>query len=208
MSSNVIKPEVVFLVLLALTGCQSPQVATVRKELQGEKFYQTFETQEHRVHVQYVPKALRLLNAARLDTGELVNPRVLDSLELAYGVSGLCFHLRISPMATGVAPHFANDLIYGSPGGFEVYRKRLQEFSFLLNEKIWLEVNGQKVKISHYHMENSYGISPARTFVLQFPQLSIEKQTVFSLVLDDILPGMSRRKLSWTIPVGKYDQSI
>gem|GEM_PF-3897883 len=123
----------------------------------------------------------------------------------------MIFFLRLDPKSDSTGPGFESDLIFGNQSGFDGYRSAQKAYAFGLKEKIWLEIGDKKVPLGSYQMENSFGMSRGRTFVLVFPPLApalMKENVEVTLVLDDIVPGLARKRLKWDLPVGKYDESI
>lgn len=198
--------------LFILLGCRGPEVREVVSSLTGKEYVRSLDAKAHRLEVRYTPKTLELLARSGIDGSTAVSDRILDSLEKAYGMGeGLQFQLRIDPLDSGFRGDFSNDLVYGRQSGYGSFPATLKAFTEGLQERIWLECDGEKIPLGRYQMENSYGMTPGRTFVLLFPlpsRLAKGKRADLTLVLDDIVPGLARRKLEWTLPVGEYDRSI
>lgn len=200
------------LVTCFLFSCQQPYNSHVKSSLLGQKYIQSFEVGNHRIKVQYVPRVLKLLMHSRMDSNSRISNSLLDSLEKDFGESnGITFVLHLEPKDASSGPGFESDLIYGNMSGYGNYQEALQAFAFGLKEKIWLEVNESMLPMRSYQMENTFGMTRGRTFVLLFskpPGFEKGAEISATLVLDNIVPGLARKKMEWTFPVGKYDESI
>lgn len=161
------------------------------------------ETEKHRIELRFIPSAVRLLEEAGISDSARFTTSLWDSLKGVHHSQGALFIMTIAPKDT--AAGFADDPIYGPAGGFHDYKSALNGYQFGLIKKIWLEANGRKIPLVSYEMENSFGITPSRTFVLSFPGLSREEKKSTNLVLDDVVPGLSRRKIQWDLTAEKYD---
>lgn len=191
-------------------GCQSHRVGDLKSRLKGVEYFRTVEAGNTRIEVQYVPENLDLISRSGLDSGAVVTRKMLDSLDRIHNASKVVrFQLRMSPLRIDSAAGIMNDVLYGTQFGYGMLQERTRDFQFGFKSKIWLEKNGRKVPLSVYHMENNFGISHSKTFILSFPNPSPEdKRASMDLVLDDLVPGLARKKINWNLPVGKHDQSI
>lgn len=200
------------LAVSGLYACRDPRIGDLRSSLRGEEYLRNTATRSHSIAVRYTPPMHRLLSDRRLRDDARLDEAVLDSLERAVGPDGgIGFLLRIEPSDSAPGPGFDQDLVHGTGNGFGNYREALAGLRFGLKERIWLEVDGRKVPLADYRMEDSFGLSRGRTFVLAFPSLEsigAAGRTGITLVLDDIVPGLSRQRLDWDLPVGKYDEPI
>ncbi len=200
------------LLTLFLCGCHPTKVGQLRREVSGEKYLRTAIATRHRIEVQYVPPSMAALAATHWDDSvslsenriQLLNGSKLDS-------EGLTFFLRLEPIAADSSNGFAKDVVFGNISGMTSIPQVQQEYRTGFQEKIWLEIRGEKLPLSSFQMENNFGMSRGRTFVLLFNAKTIKGGTrniPLTLVLDDLVPGLSRKKLEWTLPIGKHDEKI
>jgi hypothetical protein len=195
--------------LAFLAGCRSPRVGELAREMRGPAYARTLTTPHHVLEVRYLPRALRLAGEFGLSDSTRLTPALRDSLAELSGAAELVFVMRLAPKDEEADPTFANDVVYGRLSGYASYAEAQQAYASGLQERIWLEADGRKIPLAGYQMENSYGMSPARTFLLSFPEFgALRKARTVQLVLDDIVPGMARQKITWKLPVGKYDDAI
>lgn len=69
------------------------------------------------------------------------------------------------------------DIVYSSMDkGFDNYSIWLQKLMFSLRENISLLAEGEEIPLSFYNMENSYGMTKDRTFLLVFPRQDQNKK--------------------------------
>jgi hypothetical protein len=198
-------------VCLAILGCREPTVLEMRKSLLSKEYCRDAEAELHRISVRYVPPALRILTQFKPDSARILDKRLTDSLRQDAGsMDGIIFHLRIDPKADAKPGDFDDDLIYGTKSGYGGYQENLNAFLFGMKERIWLESDGRKILMTGFQMENNFGMSKGRTFVLAFPGMAqgTRKYKKIELVLDDVVPGLSRKKMAWTLPVGKNDEAL
>lgn len=191
-------------------GCRQ---TTLREVLEAERATAqelSFEAGNHRIEVRLVSRVSDLLARSGLPDGAKVDRGLLDSLaEASGGFMGHTFVMRIGPKDTVARQGFANDLIYGPHAGYADHREALQAFQTGLREKIWLEIDGRRVPLANYQMENNFGAAPGRTFILLFPRTpgSAGRDTrKVKLVMDDVVPGLGRKKTDWLLQAGKYEQ--
>lgn len=188
------------------TGCRN-KVSDVFRNSQGKEYSRVVETPGHQATLRFLPRAASLLMSSGVDSSTLVTAALLDSLEEALGTGrGLTFLMRLEPLGAGPGPDLGKDLLYGDAAGGETF----SAYTFGMTEKIWLEVDGHKIPLTRYQVENTFGMEPGRNFMLLFPDIRANESgtnTVIHLVLDDILPGLGRRKIEWKIPVGEYDKA-
>ena len=198
--------------VMALWACKPVPVYEALKDLQGEKYMRRLEAGQHRIKLRYIPGTLRLLSRQGLDSSRTVDRSLLDSLQKTEtSIEGLSFILRLEPKDSAVGMGLEHDVVYGGLAGFGSYQEASQTYMFGLGQKIWLELDGKKQSLSQYHMENSWGMNPGRSFYLVFKLPAGKKPgdpLSFRLVLDDIVPGLSRKKVEWKLPLGKYDGLI
>jgi hypothetical protein len=194
---------------LLTLGCTDVRVKDVLKEFDGAPYEKSVETDNHKLAIRYIPRTYQILRRSGLDTSALVDTRLLDSLEAEYGKVGTVFTLLLQPRNGDQDAGLENDVVYGSLSGFSSYQATMRAYAFGLHEKNRMEVKGKKIPLSRYQMDNSFGLTKGRNFILLFPALPQEaKAEEVRLVLDDIVPGLARKKLVWSFPVGKYDESI
>jgi hypothetical protein len=192
-------------VSLLFVGCKSVLVRDVLAECKDPKFARTVEAGNHRIELRYLPRALRLLNKPGINDSSRFTRDFWDSVKQADPKPGTIFLLTLSPKDTSKHGDFSNDIVYGPSGGFRDYREALNAYQFGLSDKIWVEAGGRKIPLAGYQMENTFGMTQSRTFVLAFPELARENRSSVKVVLDDIIPGLSRRKLEWDLTMRKYD---
>ena len=188
--------------MLLAAGCRPRTVGEAVAEFSGRDYRQSTQTNRFQVEVRFLPVALQVLTEARLSQDRAVTRQLLDSLSRDRNLGGLAFLLRVGPSDTGRSATFENDIVYGRDNGFGDWRKALTEYQFGLKEKIWLESDGQKIPLSNYQMENSFGLTPGRSFLLHFPEHPVgrDRARKVTLVLDGIAPGMGRWRTEWVIP--------
>ena len=196
--------------LVGVFGCRPERVGEAVREMSGEAYLRRIETPHHRVEVRYLPRALRRLQESGLPDSTRLTPRLEKSLRFVEGGSSLVFVIRLAPLDEKAQPDFVNDLVYGKSSGYTTAAEAQRAFAFEMKERIWIESDGIKVPAAHYQMENSYGIAPGRTFLVAFPEIRADYKKIkkIQLVLDDVVPGMARRKITWKLPVGNYDDAI
>jgi hypothetical protein len=196
-----------FALLSFFLACNEPQVRDVLAEFHGSRYSKSLETREHKIEVRWVPQTLQLLNSVDPSTATKLTRTLLDSLKNKGGTrAGLLFLMRLAPRDSVRGANFKNDVIYGNLSGYANYQDALNAYQFGFREKIWLEVDGERVPLSNYQMENTFGMTASRTFALLFPELNRNaRRFEVKLVLDDIVPGLARKKIDWILPVGKYD---
>lgn len=201
---------VVFLALVC-TGCRTLRVGELRAEFGKSAYVRLIEAGNHEILVRFVPDLMWKVQGLGLEDSLRLSRSLLDSLTGDTLAGGLRFLLSIRPKGESYGQGFSRDVVYGSIGGFRNYQEALETYQFGFKERIWLESGGRRIPMANYHMENSFGMDPGRNFVLCFSDMKDliggDKVTVF-LVLDDLVPGLSRRKVEWTLPVGKYDHKI
>jgi hypothetical protein len=198
--------KVAILPALFLLGCEPKTVGEILAKSKSEKSQQAKEVENLKVTVRQFSKTHFLLSRAHLDGHRAITEALIDSLESEFGYCGTMFLLRIEPKDSSGKSGMDDDLIYGPIGGFSDYRSAMQEYQFGLKEKIWLESSKEKIPLSGYQMENTFGFDHGRTFIIQFPDLkkgSTGNEYKYFLVLDDIVPGLGRWKTEWLILNGK-----
>jgi hypothetical protein len=155
---------------------------------------------------------MQVLSHAKLDTLARLSSAVLAGLKPEGNPNpGLVFLLKLSPADTTSVRGLEKDVIYGKINGYGGIKEAQEAFQFKLKDKIWIESGGLKYQVSSFIMENSWGLSNSRTFFLVFPWPREKKSTEqirFQLVMDAIIPGLDRKNLTWTLPLGKYDELI
>jgi hypothetical protein len=200
---------VALLLAVLFAGCKQPTIREVLDQAQSEVNTRTLEAGGHRMEIRYVSRTAQVLAGSGLDGSIRVSGRLIDSLKSGYGgPEGLTFLLRLSPKDSSKNIGFDHDVVYGNISGFGNYKETLQEYAFGLTKKIWLELDGTRIPLSNYQMENSFGVSRSRTFTLLFPELPQKyrgREAHVKIVLDDIVPGLARKKLDWTLTAGKND---
>jgi len=199
----------IMLCMMGLEGCFEVPLQDALRQLKSPAYAQSFTTDNHRIEVRLVPAILRVLQQAHLDSTRILTHRLIDSL-MPQGITyGTTFILKLSPKDSASSPGIAHDVIYGNISGYPNYQETLKAYQTGLADKIWLEVNGKKIPMLNYEMENTFGMDPSRSFMLLFPDLETsEKSIQVKLVLDDIVPGLGRKKLDWNLPVGKYEKIL
>lgn len=199
------------LFVLAYTGCNTVRVGELRQEFRKPGYIQAIESNNHEIVVRYVPKVMQVIGRSGLEDSARISNTIMDSVAALDSSDEVLFLLSIRPKGDSAGPGFSRDVIYGNIGGYQSYQEALSAFQFGFKERIWLESGGIRFPLANYHMENSFGMTPGRTLVLGFHGLSrirTGKKTLLSLVLDDLVPGLSRKKLEWVLPVGKHDETI
>lgn len=200
------------LLVLGLAGCQRFKAKEILREFAGPEYFRKCEGADLSIELRYLPRTLQLISGNRVEDSSSISNIILDSLESETPISGgLAFLMTIAPRGATGENGSGRDLVHGGLGGYQDYRETLNAYSFGLKERIWLELDGQKWPLMSYHMENSFGMTPGRNFILVFaalPKLPGMGTVGADLVLDDIVPGLTRKKLHWTFPVGTHDQSI
>lgn len=200
------------LLVLALSACRSPKVAEVIGDLRSPAYCKRLETESHVIKVRYLPLALQILGRADMEGDRLLTRELLDSLRQAKSQKAtLSFLLTLAPADTSPGTGLEQDVLYGRLSGYSDYREAIQAYKFGLKEKIWLEAGGKKYPIANYTLEDSWGMTHSRDFFLSFhvPEgLQPDEKAEFQLVLDDIVPGLARRKITWILPIGDYDGLI
>jgi hypothetical protein len=190
------------------TGCRNP---TVREALEIETkriFEKSFETQNHQITAKFISKTALVISRSGLDGSETLSDSLMDVLKKSDSLSdGWTFLLTLSPKNSSVPGSIENDVVYGIRNGFASYKEALAEYEFGWKEKIWIEYGGIKIPMANYRMENTFGMSPSRNFVLVFPETRITGNPKIKLVLDGIVPGMQREKLNFEIPMERYATS-
>lgn len=188
-----------------LIGCGPVRVADVFERARSEKNIRHFEVGNHRLEIRYLPREYVLLSRAGLDSGRVVTSGLLDSLEGVQGLGeGETFLLKLSPREDTTAPDARRDVVYGPLSGFGGYQRTLEEYQFGWRDKIWLETGHERIPLGGYQMENTFGMDPSRIFMLTFMPVRNGKKTHVVLVLDDLVPGMARMKLGFTLLTGRF----
>lgn len=194
-----------------LVGCKAVHVGDLRKEFEGQAYLRSVEASQHVVEVRYVPNLKRLVERAGWEDTVLLTGKILDSLRRSMPSVGPLLAMTIRPKDDSRSFDLSQDLVYGKTSGYTDYQQALENLQFGLKERIWIETRGHKIPLSHYHMENSFGMTRGRIFLLSFGALDSaagKKQDSLTLVLDDLVPGLSRRRISWNLPIGEYDEKI
>jgi hypothetical protein len=204
--------RIVWILALVTTACRDPKVGDVITELRSSHHRQSVLAGNHRIEARILPPVLLALENASIDTNQALTPSLVDSLRKASSPNpGLSIVLSIAPSDTSIGRGLSNDVIYGKLSGFTDYHQASHEYQFGLKEKIWIEADGRKYPLMTYTMENSWGLIHGRSFfmVFQMPEcIKLRESSEFELVLDDIVPGLSRRKIKWSFPIGEYDALI
>lgn len=197
---------------MSLIGCQKPRIRDVIQELHSSAYSQRLQIRNHVIEARYVPPTLQALERADLDGSRILTRHLLDSLEHSISANpGISFLLTLAPSDTSTSRGLTNDVIYGASTGYSDYHEAMRAYQFGLKEKIWIEAGGKKYPLASYTMENSWGLTRSRNFFLVFrlpDDIRTGSVTEFQLVLDDIVPGLARRKIKWTLPIGEYDALI
>lgn len=197
--------------LLGLSLCLGCKDQAIRKGLVGggsSRFEKKIETEIHLITVQYVSRSMLLLSRAGLSGDTHGSEALIDSLEKTESLPpGRRFLITLSPKNPSLPGSVENDVIYGSRNGFGNYKEALEAYQTGLREKIWIEKDGKKIPMAEYHMENTFGMTPSRNFLLVFPEDDLEGNRSVKLVLDGISPGMQREKLEFEIPMERYATS-
>jgi hypothetical protein len=181
------------------------------RSFQSTAYSQRIAAGSHVIQIRYLPVALQVFNRAGLGESTTVTRELLDSLKRLQMPNGaISFVMTLGPADTSKAD-FSNDVIFGGLSGYSNYREAVQAYQFGLKDKIWLEADGKKYPLSAYTLENNWGMTQDRNFFLVFnppADASPDRKFEFQLVLDDIVPGLARRKITWTLPIGEYDALI
>jgi hypothetical protein len=200
------------LILFGLSSCRDPDFGEVLDQLRGNRYVQSIQVGNHVVTVRYLPHSLQVMGRAQVDSAIPLTAALCDSLKsTATASQGVSFLLTLAPRDTTAVKGLANDVVYGDHSGYATHQEATQAFLFGLKEKIWMEAGGKKIPLANYTMENNWGMAPDRSFFLVFPLPSGKKpgeKFSFELVLGDMVPGMTRKKMTWTLPLGKYDDII
>lgn len=194
-----------------LVGCKAVHVGDLRKEFAGQAYVRTVEASQHVVEVRYVPNLKRLVERTGWEDTVLLTRKILDSLRQSIPGGRMLLAMTIRPKDDSRTSDLSQDLVYGKTNGYTDYQQALADLQFGLKERIWIESGGHKIPLSHYHMENSFGMTRGRIFLLSFLALDSaagKAQESFTVVLDDLVPGLSRRRISWNLPIGEYDEKI
>lgn len=198
--------------MLLLQGCHSKQISEILKAVPEKSYTKMATTDYLRIEVRLVPKMVQVLGAAQLNQDRLLTAALVDSLNKENGRKyGMLFIMDITPIPETKAQNSSNDLIYSSIGGYQDYREALEAFQSGLNETVWLESGGKKISLVSNQMSNNFGMSPGRQFTMVFPEIfrySDKDEIEFYLVLDNLVPGLSRKKLEWKISKRKYESTI
>jgi hypothetical protein len=204
---------VALIVMIGFIGCMDPTIRDAIRATDQKSYLREFEADNLKFEIRFVPRIRAVLERCDFDSATGLTPARLDSLKAhSFGATGLMFLLTIGPKVngTGNGMDLSKDLIYSNTGGYEDFRLAINAFLFGLKDKIWMECNGLRIPLSGYQMENNYGLAPHRTFMLFFPKLSCGEvdERRLEIVMDDVVPGLARKKIQWTLPLGKYDELI
>jgi hypothetical protein len=194
-----------------LSSCQQKKVHEVLRDFESKRYSQTLETPHFHIEVRYMPLVYRLLKSSDVDTSISIG-----ELKRAFAdgpgksSKGLVFYLRLVPddqVSNAEIQLFINSHI---STGFESEGAGLFLTSAPLREKIWIESGNQKLSPAEVRIENTYGLSRTIICTVLFSNSWLEKAAKgkFDFVIDDLVPGMARRKIGWMLPIGKYDESI
>ena len=197
--------------LLALIGCREPRVSEVLKDLSGSRYLRVAAAKDYSIEIRLMPRRMSVVALAGLEPGRIVTPELLDSLDRNAGLAlGVQFYMRISPNDSTLPSH-ENDLIYGSKNGFDSYQAALLAYQDGLARQIWAEASGKKYALSTGRMVNNYGLGRGREFVLVFPEGVLGGEGAehdLTIVLDDLVPGLGRSRLTWNLNKSEYENSI
>lgn len=199
------------LLFLLLVSCKTIRVGELRKEFAGPGYARFVSAEHHEIEIRYIPMLKRLLESQGLEDEFTLSPRILDSLKQTNHPKGIHLAMTIRPKVDTGHNQASCDLVFGSASGFTNPLNALEAFRFGFKEKVWVETDGRKIPAMNYHMENFFGMTAGRTFHLSFPDIEpvVSSGSIsFSLVLDDLVPGLSRQRIRWDLPVGKYDEKI
>lgn len=207
---TVILPVVGAASLAWLFACWTPTVGDALRALDAPAYTQTVETSDFRVELKYLPRVRRLLNSTALDSGKGLGEDVLDSLRTqASEIRGMAFFLTIGPRDRADGIDLSRDLIYSGKSGHANSGEAFMDYSMGMGGKIWIEAEGRTHTMSTYQMENNWGYNPKRSFLLLFPDINEKHPDCrLEVVLDELVPGLGRKKFQWALPVGKYDELI
>lgn len=196
---------------MALVGCRSLSVSELRRKFETPEYIQRVECGHHRIEVRYIHRTLRILERSGIEDGARLTQAALDSLGKSDSSRGLLFLLSIKPLEDSAASDSFEDVIYGGKSGFADYWEALEAFQSGFRDRIWIEHAGKRYPVGNYHLENTFGLTRGRNIVLTFnpsPNPGGQEAGPYYLVLDNLVPGLSRRKMEWTLPVGRYDEKI
>jgi hypothetical protein len=196
------------LATLLCSGCRQPSVKELVADARAGNPERTIELPQLVVSARFVPRSALLLSRAGLDEGRRVTRALFDSLQRQDAIpEGWNFLLTVAPRAPSRPGTVENDVVYGSNSGFGDYREALAAYQTGLAGKIWIEAGGRKIPLGSYQMENTFGMSASRNFMLVFPRTGLPDDRRIRLVLDGIAPGMQREKLEFEIPRERYATS-
>jgi len=185
------------------TSCISNKTASDwMKFYRSDRYKQVIQPGNHKITLQYVAPQLSALIQSQIDSSTVLSKTQLDSLVTSIKMHDLSFYLTLSPKVDTGGWDLKKDVIYGGLSGEATYQETLNKYLFGLKENIWVEWNGVKYPLLQYHMVNTWGITPSRSFVLSFRELFPinEKNTIF-LVLDNLVPGQGRDKIKFEFPL-------
>ena len=189
-------------------ACRQQTVQDVLQTTVNKSHERTVDVPKHLLTVRYIPKMALLISRAGLEGDARVSKVLLDSLRKSDPIpEGLTFLLTLSPKHSSSPGSIENDVVYGSNNGFGNYEAALEAYQTGWREKIWIETDGRKIPLTHYQMENTFGMTASRNFTLLFPDLPATGNRRLKLVLDGLMPGMQREMLEFEIPMEQYAQS-
>lgn len=192
-----------------IVGCEQPRFGDWRKEFQSKDYVQEIRNGELVLEVRHVPKELRQAVEWGISDTARMSAAFLDTLKRAAFIKGHLFMVTLKPFSEEFSSRMGKDLVYGQGNRFSTYQEAMETYQFGWRERIWLEYGDKKIPMSGYQMENTFGVSPERSFIISFPELGHTKasgKAKVDLVVEDLFPGLARHKLHWMLPVGEHEE--
>lgn len=192
--------------LLSASALFSSCTSTVGEKLQSaQASAQTlnFESRHHRFSVRVVPPLVQAVRAAQLEDSATLDRRGLLRLHQVYQEKfGLVLVLGIDPKEKKAGFDLNQDLLYADLRPGESLQSLMERWCFALKEKIWLQSEEGPIPAQSVSLENSFGMTPNRNFVVLFAAAGLQNKKKVALIIDDILPGQERKTLPLTIKKG------
>jgi len=197
---------------LVLFGCTSVSVDRALARFEATPYEQCWESGCARVRGQLVtPELQAALNLTRgSDVATRVSPATWDSAVAQARLSkGIAFRLRLEPQEKCVDSTYFHDgdvlMGFGRDAGQR--DQAMREFTFGLESRVWIKINGVRVFPTMCHAEQNFGMENARNFWAMFnlsqeQRAALAKEKTVTLCFDQPLPGGGVAVVSW--PVGVF----
>jgi hypothetical protein len=162
----------IFLVTAAvlINGCKTMQPPDVIKKYQKKPFEQTYSSKVFELKGQIITPQIRAAYKAVQLMGDTVNADSWNSMNKEDTSSLLEFRLRLDPVESLKDKQYSQnaDVQYGFGQSDKQRKETINEFNYLLQNNIWILVDGKKVHPVLCHTEQNFGMDNGRNIWVGF----------------------------------------